>query len=62
MPKKVKGKFALDQATKAQRGRSSILSLTSVLEGGEYLTPRPGCFTHCVGGWVGPRASRDGWG
>ena len=48
---------------KAQRGRySSTLSLTSALEGvgGQLHAPgkRPG--THCIGGWVGPRAGLDG--
>jgi hypothetical protein len=39
--------FTLEQATKAQRGEtrySSILSLTSALDGGEWSTPRPGRF------------------
>jgi hypothetical protein len=64
---KVKVKFTLEQATKAQRGSRGIaLSLTSALTGvgGERHAPaalprqRPG--THCVGGWVGPRAGLDG--
>jgi hypothetical protein len=47
---------------------SSVLSLTSALDGGWvvnatprplYLRERPG--THCIGGWVGPRAGLDGW-
>ena len=40
---------------------SSTLSLTSALDGGQRRSPaalqpgkRPG--THCIGGWVGPRA------
>jgi hypothetical protein len=45
---------------------SSTLSLTSALDavGGQRHTPpalpreRPG--THCIGGWVGPRAGLDG--
>jgi len=48
---------------------SSTLSLTSALDGGWVVnaTPRslypwerPG--THCIGGWVGPRAGLDGCG
>ena len=37
-------KFTLDQATKAYRGEwkySSALPLTSALDGGAWLTPRP---------------------
>jgi hypothetical protein len=41
-------------------------SLTTALEGGEWLTTRPAAFTpgkihgtHCTGGWVGPRAGLD---
>jgi len=42
--------------------------LTSALDGGEWLTSRPGRFTprerafgtHWIGGWVGPRAVLDG--
>jgi hypothetical protein len=47
---------------------SSILSVTSVLEGAGGSTPRPGRFTlgkdpaHCIGGWVGPRVALDGCG
>jgi hypothetical protein len=44
---KGKVKFTLEQATQAQ---SSTL----------YPRERPG--THCIGGWVGPRASLDRWG
>jgi hypothetical protein len=41
--------------------------LTSALVGGEWSTSHPGCFTpkqrapgtHCIGGWVGPRAGVD---
>jgi hypothetical protein len=62
---KVKVKFALEQATKAQRGGkrySSTLSLTSAVNevGGQRHAPatlppgeRPG--THCVGGVGGPQ-------
>jgi hypothetical protein len=65
----VKLKFALEQATKSQRWSrgSSILSLTSALDKGGWLTPRPGRFTprgtraciYCVAGWVGPRAGLE---
>ena len=55
---KVKVKFTLEQATK-----------TSALDGGRVVnaTPRPlyprerPC-THCIGGWMGPRAGLDGCG
>jgi len=61
-------KFTLKQVTKAQRGVevSSTLSLTSILErvDGQRHAPaalppgkKPG--THCIGGWVGPRAGVD---
>jgi hypothetical protein len=41
--------------------------LTSALVGGEWLVSRPGRFTpgeiapgtHCIGGWVDPRAGLD---
>jgi hypothetical protein len=43
--------------------------LTSALEGGVWLTSRPGRLyprerpgTHCTGGWVGPGAGLDRWG
>jgi hypothetical protein len=44
---KVKIKFALEQATKAQRGGRGIttLSLTLLLDGGRWSTPRPDRFT-----------------
>jgi len=43
---------------------SSIHSLTSTLDGGEWSASRPCCFIHrerapvtnWIGGWVGPRA------
>jgi hypothetical protein len=43
---KVKVRFTLEQATKAQSGSRDIalLSLTSVLKRGRWSTPRPGCF------------------
>jgi hypothetical protein len=42
-------------------------SLTSALDGGEWSVSRPGRFiprerapgTHCIGGWVDPRAVLD---
>ena len=46
---------------------SSTLPTTSALDGGGWSAPRPGRFTpwgrpgtHCIGGWVGPRADLDG--
>jgi hypothetical protein len=69
---KVKLMFTLLQAMVAQRGSrdySSTLSLISSVDGlgGQRhalaaLPPgkRPG--TRCIGGWVGPRAGRDGCG
>ena len=44
----VKVKFALEQATKTQRGKKviAVLFLTSALVGGGYSTPSPGPFTH----------------
>ena len=57
--------FTLEQDTKARRGveKSSNFSLTSALDGldgqsharADYLREKPG--THCIGGWVSPRAS-----
>jgi hypothetical protein len=46
---------------------SSMHSLTSALDGGEWSASRPGRFpprdrapgTHWIGGWVGPRAGLD---
>jgi hypothetical protein len=70
-----KGKVicALKQAMKTQSSGeeryNSTLSLTSVLEKGGWLTPRPYRFTpdndlcfHCIGGGVGPGAGLDGCG
>ena len=69
---KVKVRFTPEQATNAQGGGwryNSILSLTSALDGvgGQRqalatLPPakRPG--THCIGGWLGPRAGVDSCG
>ena len=38
--------------------------LTSALEGGGWSKHAPGRFTgtHCIGGWVGPRAALEGCG
>ena len=38
-------KFTPEQAMKTQRGRSCTLSVTSAVDGGEWLTPRPGRLT-----------------
>jgi hypothetical protein len=61
-------KFTIEQAMKPQRrNRGIALSLTSALDGvgGQRhalaaLPPgkRPG--THCIGGWVGPKAGLEG--
>ena len=65
----IKVKFTLQQAMKAQRSRRcmSTLSLTSALDGGGWLTHVPVALTpgkipgtHCIGGWVGPKAGLDG--
>jgi len=40
-------------------------SLTSVQDAGQWSRPRSGRFiagTHCIGGWVGPKAGLDGCG
>jgi hypothetical protein len=58
----VKVKVTLEQATKAQRasrGYSSTLSLTSQLDGGEWLNSRPGLFT--PGKDPVPIAQEAGW-
>jgi hypothetical protein len=66
---KVKVKFTLEQAMKAQRGSRGILysSLNLCARWGWVVnaTPRPRYprewpGTHCTGGWVGPRAGLDG--
>jgi len=44
---------------------SSTLSLTSTLDESGWSTPRLGRFTpgtHCISGWMGPRARLDGCG
>jgi len=62
-------KFNLEQATKAQRGIRGI-AYSSFNFGARWgwvvnATPRPlyrrerSC-THCIEGWVGPRAGLDG--
>jgi len=50
------------------RGYLSVLSLTSALDGGEWLALRPGRFapgkrhvTHCIVSWVVSRADLDGY-
>jgi hypothetical protein len=60
----VKVKITLEQATKTQRGSRGT---TRCGWGGQHQAPaalppgkRPG--THCIGGWVGPRAGLDGCG
>jgi hypothetical protein len=42
----------------------STLSLTPLLYRGVWSTPRPGKMggTHCIGGWMGPKAGLDGCG
>jgi hypothetical protein len=63
-------KFTQEQATKVQRrGYSSTLSLTSGLDKGGWSAPCTRRFTHwretdthCVGGWVGPKAGLNGCG
>ena len=64
---KVKVKFTLEQATKAQKGsrHSSTLSLTSALHGvgghrhalAALPLERPA--DHCIGGCVGPMAGLE---
>jgi len=57
------------EGPEGERMYSSTLPSASALDGGGWLTPRPGCFTprerpgdHCIGDWVGPRAGLDGCG
>jgi hypothetical protein len=70
-PKHVKVKFTPELATMVQTGGrySCTLSLTSALDrvdGRRHapaaLSPGKRLGTHCIGGWVGPRASLDGCG
>ena len=49
-------------------GRGTYSSMTAALEGGEWPAARPGRSltqerpgTHCIGGWVDPRAGLDGF-
>jgi hypothetical protein len=66
---KGKGKFTLEQDTKAQR-RSRGIAFSFFNLGGRWgwvvnATPRPFYTqerhgTHCIGGWVGPKAGLDG--
>ena len=66
---KVKVNYTLEQATKAQRESRCIALLFLQPRrqmGGGCSTPRPGPRerpgTHCIRGWVGPRAGLDGCG
>jgi hypothetical protein len=64
---KVKGKSTMPWRRIGEWRYSSIHSLTSALDGGEWSASRPGLFTprerapgtHRIGGWVGPRAVLD---
>jgi hypothetical protein len=56
---KVKVKFALEQAMKAQKGSRDI-AVVSAMPRLLYPQERPS--THCIGGWVGPKAGLDGCG
>jgi len=64
-------KFTIEQATKAQRGVQvylySFFNLGARWGFGGQGHPQPlypgeGLDTHCIGGWVGPRAGLDGRG
>ena len=65
---KVKVKFTLEQAMKAQRGSTLLYSFLNLSTRWSwvvnatsqplYSQERPS--THCIGVWVGPRASLDG--
>ena len=58
---RVKVKFTIEQATKAQKeSYSSTLSLNSALDGGGWSTPRPGRFT--PGKDLVPIVQGAGWG
>ena len=65
---KDKGKVYSRTGLKGPKGEqrySSTLSLTSALDRDGWSTPRPGRFisgTHCIGGWVCPRAGLYGCG
>jgi hypothetical protein len=64
---KVKVNITLEQASMEQMYRPT-LSLTSALDvvGGQCRAPTAlppeRSHTHCIGGWVGPSASLDGYG
>ena len=70
--KKSKGKvhpITGHEVPEVEKRYSYTLSLASALDGGGWLTPRPGRFTpgerhgtHCIGRWMGPRAVLDGCG
>jgi hypothetical protein len=50
------------EALEGERRYSSYSLSTLALDGGEWSVSRPGEMTpstHCIGGWVGPRASLD---
>jgi hypothetical protein len=58
-----------NEGPEGEQRYSSTLSLTSALDGGSgqhhapvALPPRKRTGTHCIGGWVGPRAGLDGCG
>jgi hypothetical protein len=53
---KLKVELTLEQAMLAQTGSRGLFSL----DRGGLSPPNPGCFTHCIGFWVGPRAQLDG--
>jgi hypothetical protein len=64
--------YTLEQATKAQRGNSGI-ALLSLFNFGAWwgwvvdstprpLYPRERLGTHCIRGWLGPRAGLNGCG
>jgi len=66
---KIKVNFTLEQATKAQGGVQvqlySVLNFSARWRRVVNATPWPlypqgRLGTHCIGGWVGPRASLDG--
>ena len=61
-------KFTLEHIGKAQKGSRGVttLSLTSALLGVWVISakpwplyPREFSCTHCIGGWIGPRAGLD---
>ena len=63
---KGKGPITGHEGPEGEQMYSSTLPSTSALDGGGWSAPRPGRFTprertgtHCIGGWVGPRAGLD---